>query len=44
MKKLCKVSQTRPGADCCSAHELLIAKFRFKMKKERKPLDHSGMT
>ena len=32
------------GADCCSAHELLIAKFRFKMKKERKPLDHSGMT
>ena len=32
------------GADCCSAHELLIAKFRFKSKKVRKPLDHSGTT
>ena len=27
-----------------SDHELLIAKFRFKLKKEGKPLDHSGMT
>ena len=27
-----------------SAHELLIAKFRFKMKTVGKPLDHSGMT
>ena len=24
---------TRPGADCGSDHELLIAKFRFKFKK-----------
>ena len=27
-----------------SDHELLIAKFRLKLKKEGKPLDHSGMT
>ena len=25
--------KTRPGADCDSEHELLIAKFRFKLKK-----------
>ena len=25
--------KTRPGADCGSDHELLIAKFRFKLKK-----------
>ena len=25
--------QTRPGADCGSDHELLIAKFRLKLKK-----------
>ena len=25
--------KTRPGADCGSNHELLIAKFRFKLKK-----------
>ena len=25
-------------------HELLIAKFRHKLKKVGKPLDHSGMT
>ena len=25
--------KTRPGADCGSAHELLIAKFRLKLKK-----------
>ena len=25
--------ETRPGADCDSDHELLIAKFRFKWKK-----------
>ena len=29
-------SKTRPGADCGSDHELLIAKFRFKLKKLRK--------
>ena len=26
-----------------SDHELLIAKFRLKLKKVGKPLDHSGM-
>ena len=26
-------NKTRPGADCGSDHELLIAKFRFKLKK-----------
>ena len=28
--------QTRPGADCGSDHELLIAKFRLKLKKAGK--------
>ena len=37
------VSKTRLGADCGSDHELLIAKFRLKLKQE-KPLDHSGTT
>ena len=26
-------AETRPGADCDSDHELLIAKFRLKLKK-----------
>ena len=26
-------AQTRPGADCGTDHELLVAKFRFKLKK-----------
>ena len=26
-------AKTRPGADCASDHELLIAKFRLKLKK-----------
>ena len=32
---LCSVqsAKTRPGADCGSDHELLIAKFRLKLKK-----------
>ena len=30
--------------DCGSDHELLIAKFRLKLKKVGKTLDHSGMT
>ena len=28
--------KTRPGADCGSGHELLIAKFVLKLKKEGK--------
>ena len=30
-------AQTRPGADCGSDHELLIAKFRLKLKKTARP-------
>ena len=37
-------AKTRPGADCGSDHDLLIAKFRFKLKKVGKTLDHSDMT
>ena len=33
MKTLYTVSKTRPGADCGSDHELLLAKFRLKLKK-----------
>ena len=33
MEKLYTVNKTRPGADCGSHHELLIAKFRLKLKK-----------
>ena len=36
-------SKTRPGADCGSNHELLIAKFRLKLKKvgkTAKPFRH----
>ena len=31
-----KSTKTRPGADCGSDHELLIAKFRLKLKKVKK--------
>ena len=31
-------AKTRPGADCGSDHELLIAKFRLKLKKVRKTI------
>ena len=37
-------TKIRPGADCVSDRELLITKFRLKLKKVGKPLDHSGMT
>ena len=37
-------AKIRPGADCGLDHELLIAKFRLKLKKVEKPLDHSDMT
>ena len=30
-------AKTRPGADCGSDHELLIAKLRLKLKKVEKP-------
>ena len=30
-------AKARPGADCGSDHELLIAKFRLKLKKVGKP-------
>ena len=33
MEKLYTVKKTRPGADCGSDHELLITKFRLKLKK-----------
>ena len=36
-------AKIRLGADCGSDNKLLIAKFRFKLKKLGKPLDHSGM-
>ena len=41
MEKLYTVSKTRPGDDCGSDHELLIAKFRLKLKsvgKTTRPL------
>ena len=33
MEKLYTVSENKTGADCGSDHELLIAKFRLKLKK-----------
>ena len=33
MENSIQTAKTRPGADCGSDHELLIAKFRFKLKK-----------
>ena len=33
MEKLYTVTKTRLGADCGSDHELLIAKFRLKLKQ-----------
>ena len=37
MEKLSTVSKKRLGANCGSDHELLIAKFRYKLKKVGKP-------
>ena len=40
-------TKTRPGADCGSDHELLIAKFRLKLKQvetTRKPLERKKTT
>ena len=39
-----QTAKTRPGADCGSDHQLLIAKFRLKLKKTGKPLGQPGMT
>jgi len=39
-----QLTKTRLGADCGSDHELLIAKFRLKLKKVGKTTRHSGMT
>ena len=36
MEKLYTVTKTRRGVDYGSNHELLMAKFRLKLKKERK--------
>ena len=36
MEKLYTVNKDKSGADCGSDHELLIAKFRFKLNKVRK--------
>ena len=36
MEKLYTVNKKRPGADCGSDHELLITKFRLKLKKVEK--------
>ena len=36
MRNSIQSAKTRPGADCGSDHELLIAKFRLKLKKVRK--------
>ena len=33
MEKLYTVSKTRHGVDCGSGHDLLIVKFRYKLKK-----------
>ena len=38
MEKLYTVNKNKTGADCGSDHELLIAKFRFKLKKVRKTI------
>ena len=38
MEKLYTSAKTRPGADCGSDHELLIAKFRLKLKKAGKTI------
>ena len=36
MEKLYTVNKNKTGADCGSNHEILIAKFRLKLKKVRK--------
>ena len=43
-RSLTQSAKTRSEADCGSDHELLIAKYRLKLKKVGKIIDHSGMT
>ena len=43
-KSCIQSAKTRPGTDCGSDHQLLIAKFRLKLRKQRKPLGRTGMT
>ena len=38
MEKLYTVSKNKTGADCVSDHDLLIAKFRLKLKKVGKTI------
>ena len=38
MEKFYTVTKTRPGPDCGSDHDLLIAKFRLKLKKVGKTI------
>ena len=38
MEKLYTVNKTGPGADCGSDHEILIVKFRLKLKKVGKTI------
>ena len=44
MKKLYTVTKIRPGADCGSDHELVITKFRLKLKKVGKTARPFSMT
>ena len=37
-------AKSRQGADCGSDNDPLIAKFRLKLKKVGKPIDHSSVT
>ena len=37
MRMSIESAKTKPGADCSSDHELLIAKFRLKLKNVVKP-------
>ena len=44
MEKLYTVNKKKTRGDCGSDHELLIAKFRLKLKKVWKNIRRSGMT
>ena len=42
MEKIYTINKARPEADCGSVHELLIAKFRLKLKKVWKTIKPLG--